>query len=89
MQQLQESKDPIYGHVDSPLEDDAKQVVDPGTICFWVEGSSIAIPFGPTPISEGDECRLATAVNTVGMCDGDPQVLKSIKDGDRILVVAG
>jgi hypothetical protein len=71
------------------LEDDARQVVDPGTICFWVEGSSIAIPYGPTPISEGDECRLATAVNTVGMCDGDPQVLKSIKDGDRILVVAG
>jgi uncharacterized protein len=75
--------------VDSPLEDDARQVVDPGTICFWVEGSSLAIPFGPTPISEGDECRLVTAVNILGMCDSDPRVLESVKDGDRILVVAG
>jgi uncharacterized protein len=72
--------------VASTLEDDARQVVEPGTICFWVEGSSLAIPYGPTPISEGNECRLATAVNTVGMCDGDPRGLESVKDGDRILV---
>ncbi len=74
--------------VNSTLEPDAQQVVEPGTVGFWVEGSSIAIPFGPTPISEGDECRLVTAVNMVGMCDGDAGVLARIADGDAIRVEA-
>lgn len=73
--------------MESTLEDDAMQVVDPGTICFWVEGNSLAIPFGPTPISEGDECRLAARVNLLGKYEGDPKVLGTIKDGDTIRVV--
>ena len=68
------------------LEADAQQVVPPGTICFWVEGQSLAIPFGPTPISQGNECRLVTKVNLLGKLEGNPQVLKSIRDGDRIRV---
>ena len=72
--------------VDVDLEPDAKQVVPPGTVCFWVEGSSVAIPFGPTPISTGDECRLVTAVNIMGQLDGDPSVLASIRDGDPLTV---
>lgn len=36
------------------LESDSQQVVDPGTVCFWVQGSSLALPFGPTPVSKGD-----------------------------------
>jgi hypothetical protein len=31
-----------------------------------VEGESMAIPFGPTPVSVVDECRLVTHVNRVG-----------------------
>ncbi|MDP6456543.1 MAG: cyclophilin-like fold protein [Candidatus Marinimicrobia bacterium] len=72
--------------VDSDLEPDAQQVVPPGTVCFWVEGSSLAIPYGPTPISEGDECRLAAACNVVGELDGDPRTLASVKSGDSISV---
>ncbi|MGA2139924.1 MAG: cyclophilin-like fold protein [Verrucomicrobiia bacterium] len=68
------------------LEADARQVVPPGTICFWVEGQSLAIPFGPTPISQGDECRLVTKVNLLGRLEGNPRVLKSIRDGDKIRV---
>ncbi len=45
------------------LEADARQVVDPGTVCFWVDGGALALPYGPTPISQGDECRLAGACN--------------------------
>ena len=41
-------------------EADAREVVDPGTICFWVGGSSLALPFGPTPISRANECPLIT-----------------------------
>ncbi|MGA2603592.1 MAG: cyclophilin-like fold protein [Verrucomicrobiia bacterium] len=35
--------------VHAELESDSQQVVSPGTICFWVEGQSLAIPFGPPP----------------------------------------
>lgn len=72
--------------VRTELEPDAQQVVSPGAICFWVEGQSLAIPFGPTPASRGNECRLVTKVNVLGKLDGDPQTLKSIRDGDEIRV---
>ena len=72
--------------VTATLEPDAVQVVDPGTICFWVQGRSLALPFGPTPVSEGDECRLVTEVNVLGRLEGDPKVLGSIRDGDAIRV---
>lgn len=72
--------------VHAELEPDAKQVVDPGTICFWVQGSSLALPFGPTPASQGDECRLVTDVNVLGKLEGDPNVLGSIRDEDEIHV---
>lgn len=74
--------------VSAGLEPDAQQVVPPGTICFWVEGRSLAIPFGPTPVSRGDECRLVTKVNLVGKLEGDPRRLKSIRDGAEIRVEA-
>jgi uncharacterized protein len=68
------------------LEPDARQVVDPGTVCFWVDGGALALPYGPTPISQGTECRLASACNVLGAIDGDPRRLGSIKGGDEILV---
>lgn len=46
---------PVSAH----LEVDAEQVVSPGTVCYWTQGHGLALPFGPTPISEGKECRLA------------------------------
>jgi hypothetical protein len=70
--------------VKAKLEPDARQVVEPGTVCFWVQGSSIALPYGPTPVSQGDECRLVTAVNVLGKIEGDARALASVRDGDRI-----
>jgi len=80
--------DEVYFSVPVRAELDAnpKQVVDPGAICFWVQGSSLALPFGPTPVSEGTECRLVTAVNILGRLDGDPRALASVRDGDPIAV---
>lgn len=72
--------------VKTALEGDAKQVVDPGTVCFWVEGSSLAIPFGPTPVSKTGECRLVTRVNILGKLEGDPKLLKSVREGERIRI---
>ena len=68
------------------LEPDARQVLDPGAVCFWVEGSSLALPVGPTPVSRANECRLVTKVNVLGRFEGDAGVLAIVKDGDKIRV---
>jgi len=70
--------------VEAKLERDAKQVVPPGTVCFWVEGGSLALPFGRTPVSEGDEPKLVTRCNVLGRIDGDPKQLASVRAGDAI-----
>ena len=67
-------------------EADAEQIVDPGTVCFWVQGRALALPFGPTPISRGKECRLVTPCNVLGRVEGDAAVLGSVRDGDTIRV---
>ncbi|MBW1601720.1 hypothetical protein JJV70_06255 [Streptomyces sp. JJ66] len=68
------------------LEGDARQVVEPGTVAFWTEGDALALPYGPTPISRGDECRLASPCNVLGRVDGDPRVLATVRSGDAIQV---
>ena len=68
------------------LEADAQQVVDAGTVCFWVEGSSLALPFGPTPVSKGSECRLITKCNVLGKIEGEARRLKSVREGEAIRV---
>ena len=73
---------PIAAH----LEPDARQVVEPGTVCFWVEGSSLALPYGPTPVSRGSECRLVAKVNVLGTLEGNARSLASVRTGDRISV---
>ena len=70
------------------LEDDARAVVDAGTVCLWVEGKSLALPFGPTPASQGEECRLVTDVNILGAIEGDPTILATIHSGDEVTVEA-
>jgi hypothetical protein len=72
--------------VKAALEADARQVVEPGTVCFWVPGHALALPFGPTPISKGSECRLANPCNVLGQIDGDPRELAGVKQGMKIRV---
>ncbi|MFI6106878.1 cyclophilin-like fold protein [Streptomyces sp. NPDC051310] len=72
--------------VSTALEADARQVVEPGTVAFWTEGDALALPYGPTPISRGDECRLASPCNVLGRLDADPRVLATVRDGDPVRV---
>ncbi len=74
--------------VNGQLEPGAKQVVEPGTVCFWVDGGALALPFGPTPISKAGECRLVTRCNVLGRIAGDPRRLGDVRDGDAIRVEA-
>ena len=70
--------------VDATLEADARQVVDPGTVCFWVEGKALALPYDRTPASQGDECRLVSDVNLLGRLEEDARVLATVAAGDEI-----
>ncbi|MER6382274.1 cyclophilin-like fold protein [Streptomyces sp. NPDC001250] len=67
-------------------ETDARQVVEPGTVAFWTDGNALALPYGPTPISRGDECRLASPCNILGRLDTDARTLASVRDGDPVRV---
>lgn len=80
--------DEVYFSVpfSAQAEPDAAVVVDRGSVCFWLEGDALALLFGPTPVSTGDECRLISAANIVGRIDGDPEVLRTVVAGDPIIV---
>ncbi len=72
--------------VQAKRESDARDVVEAGELAFWVEGDSIAIGFGPTPISQGDEIRLAARTNIWGRALDDVRQLKSVQSGAAIHV---
>lgn len=69
-----------------PREGTARDIMEAGELAFWTDGDAIAIGFGPTPISRGDEIRLASAANIWGHTFDDVKQLAEVGDGDPVRV---
>lgn len=87
-----ESRAQIWGEevyfttpVSASLEPDARQVVEPGTVCFWTEGDALALPYGRTPISTDARPKLASRCNVLGGIE-NWEDLARIRPGDKLKV---
>jgi hypothetical protein len=74
--------------VESGLEADSRDVLEAGELGYWPTGRAFCIFFGPTPASQADEIRAASAVNIIGTIKGDLSQLPNIPDGEFVCIEA-
>jgi len=72
--------------VEVAREPDARAVIVPGEIAYWPQGPAIAIGFGRTPISKGNETRLASPCNVFAKALSSVKVLGKVKTGTEVEV---
>jgi hypothetical protein len=72
--------------VSAKLEPDARQIVEPGTVCFWTEGNALALPYGRTPITTDERPKLASRCNVMGRLEGDPREIGKLRSGEKLTV---
>ena len=74
--------------VEAELEANSRDVLEAGELAYWPPGNAFCVFFGPTPSSQADEIRAASAVNIIGKIQGDLSQLWNVPDGVDILIEA-
>jgi uncharacterized protein len=72
--------------VQAEREEGAREVVEPGEIAYRADGAAVILAWGPTPVSEAGEIRVASPANVFARTGGDLSVLKDTEAGDLIVV---
>ena len=72
--------------VTADLEPDCREVLEAGELGYWPTGKAFCIFFGPTPASNADEIRAASAVTIIGKVEGDCSRLWDVPDRADILI---
>jgi len=74
--------------VTAELKPGSREVLQAGELGFWPTGNAFCIFFGPTPVSQSDEIRAASAVNIIGKMKSDWAKLWDVSSGSRIVIKA-
>ena len=72
--------------VSCELEENSRDVMTGGELGYWPPGRAFCLFFGPTPASDGDEIRAASAVNIVGRLKGDVSALWDVSNGAEVCI---
>lgn len=72
--------------VTAGLESNSRDVLEAGELGFWPTGNAFCIFFGPTPASQGNEIRAASAVNIIGRMKSDWAKLWDVPSGSSIVI---
>ena len=72
--------------IQEELESGARAEMGIGELAYWPPGSAFCIFFGPTPASNDDRPRAASAVNPIGKITSSVMQLKDVVDGDEISI---
>jgi len=72
--------------VTAKLERSSREILEAGELGYWPTGTAFCIFFGPTPASNGDEIRAASAVNIVGKIKGDLSRLWDVPNGANVII---
>jgi hypothetical protein len=85
---INEWGDEFYFSIDleMPLDETANTAVKIGDIGYWPPGKSMAIFFGPTPMSTGSDPVPASDVNIVGRIIDDATLLREARSAEEIRI---
>jgi len=72
--------------VTAELESNSRDVLEAGELGYWPTGNAFCIFFGPTPASQADEIRAASAVNIIGKIKDDWSGLPDVPSGASVLI---
>ena len=64
--------------------EDGQELVNIGDLGYWPQGNAFCIFFGPTPISQKNEIRPASAVTVFGKVTGDATEFKQVTSGTEV-----
>lgn len=77
----------VYFDVDVALPPEGpREVLEVGEIGYWPAGPAVALFFGPTPASRGEEPRAASGVNVFARFVDDATRLEAVRPGETVVL---